>query len=427
MTPRRHAVWSWALYDWANSAFATTVLVAFFPVFFAQHWAREMSGNESTFWLGVASSVASFAVAVGSPLLGGIGDLSGAKKRLLGVMTALGVLATAALFFIDSWSWALVAFVTGQIGFFLGITLYDSLIVEVSDDASAHRVSSLGYALGYLGGGLLLVINVLMTTKPAWFGLAGAGEAVRWSFLSVALWWGLFSLPLFRHVPEARPETRLGPATAMASALRNLWAMVQRLRGERAILLFLLAYWFYIDGVHTMARMAVDFGVKLGFDPNALIKALIITQFVGLPATIAFGSLGTRWGPKRSLYVGIATYVGVTLWAFSLRSESQFYAMAAVIGLVQGSVQALSRSFFSTMIPREHAGEYFGVYNMLGKFAAVLGPLLVGIASIATGSSRASILAVLILLVVGGLLLWRVPSPTQTPSAQENPGDPDRG
>lgn len=403
-TGDKKQIWAWALYDWANSAFATTILVAFFPLFFARYWGADLDGQTSTFWLGVGSSVAGLVVAVLSPPLGAVGD-AGAKKPLLAMMTVLGVLFSAALFFVPAggWAMALLCFGIAQVGFSLGITFYDALIVDVAPPARRNQVSALGYALGYLGGGLLLAVNVLMTLKPAWFGLADAGAAVRWSFLSVAVWWGVFSLPLFRRVREDAPARSAGWGRAALDGFADVWRTLQSLRAYPHVLLFLFAYWLYIDGVHTIARMAVDYGVKLGFDPNALIKALLLTQFIGFPATILFGRLAAPLGAKRALYIAIAVYVGVTIWGYTLQTEAQFYAMAAIIGLVQGATQALSRSYFSLLIPADKSGQFFGFYNMMGKFAAVLGPALVGVSAVLTGSSRLAILSILVLLI-GGLV-----------------------
>ncbi len=406
-------VWAWALYDWANSAFATSVLVAFFPVFFARYWGESLSGQQSTFWLGIGSAIASLLVALLSPALGAAADQGGFKKRLLAVMTALGAAGTAALCWIGpgAWGWAMTAFVVAQVGFALGISFYDALIVHVCPPEARHRVSALGYALGYLGGGLLLVLHVVMTLHPAWFGLPDTTAAVRVAFASVAVWWVIFSLPLFRRVQEPRPQQAVPWWSAAVAGVRELLTTLRRVRSYPQVWTFLIAYWLYIDGVHTIARMAVDYGAKLGFETNALIQALVITQFVGFPATLIMARFAGRIGTRNALFAGILVYVGVTLWGFFLQTEAQFYIMAAVIGLVQGAVQALSRSYYSVLIPADRAGEFFGFYNMMGKFAAVLGPVLVGVSAVLTGSSRVSILSILILFVGGMVCLARVRGP----------------
>ena len=413
----RRGVVAWALYDWANSAFATTVIAGFFPIFFKQYWSADFAATESTFQLGVASALASAVVLVISPILGAIADRAGGKKPLLALFTALGVAATAALFWVAAGAWlvALTLFVLASIGFFGGLTFYDSLIVDVAERGDYDRASALGYALGYLGGGVLLAVNVAMTLYPQLFGLADKAAAVRWSFLSVALWWLLFALPLFLQVRERRPAASPGWIAAARGGLRELAATFADIRARRAVFVFLLAYWLYIDGVHTIIRMAVDFGLSLGFSDTSLITALLLVQFIGFPAAVAFGWLGQRWDTKKAIYLGLAVYVGVSTWGYFLQHEWQFYVMAAIIGLVQGGVQSLSRSYFARLIPAGKSGEFFGFYNMMGKFAAVLGPLLVGWTAAATGSARLSILSIVVLLVAGGVLLAfvREPSPSR--------------
>ena len=314
------------------------------------------------------------------------------------------------MFFIGAGQWpaALGLFVVASIAFFLAMVFYDSLLVDVCDPADYDRVSALGYGLGYLGGGLLLAVNVAMTLTPETFGLADRAAAVRWSFLSVALWWALFSLPLFWCVREARPQDSPGVMAAARQGLTDLRATARRIRGERQILLFLIAYWLYIDGVHTIIRMAVDFGLSLGFGQESLIAALLLVQFIGFPAALGFGWLASYWDTRKAIYLGLGVYAAITAWGYFLQSVWQFYVMAAAIGLVQGGVQSLSRSYFARLVPAGRAGEYFGIYNMMGKFAAILGPLLVGITAAATGSARLSIVSIVVLFALGAFVLTRV-------------------
>ncbi len=408
--PAPRGVWSWALYDWANSAFATTVIAGFFPIFFKQYWSADLPATESTLQLGVGSAIASAVVLVLAPVLGAIADRSGGKKAFLFFFTALGVAGTAALFWVGQGQWliAISLFMLASVGFFGGLTFYDGLIVEVSTTSKFDSASALGYALGYLGGGVLLAVNVLMTLKPELFGLADKAAAVRWSFLSVALWWTLFSIPLFLRVRERKPAVPRGWAESARLGLRELMGTIRDIRARRTILLFLIAYWLYIDGVNTIIRMAVDFGLSLGFADTSLITALLLVQFIGFPAAIAFGYLGEKWDTKKAIYVGLAVYLGVTVWGYFLQYVWQFYAMAAIIGLVQGGVQSLSRSYFARLIPENKSGEFFGFYNMMGKFAAMIGPLLVGVTAAVTGSARLSILSVIVLFIAGGAVLWFV-------------------
>jgi UMF1 family MFS transporter len=405
----RRPVVAWALYDWANSAFATTVMAGFFPVFFKQYWSVGVDAAVSTFRLGLANGAASFLVALLAPLLGAVADRSGARVRLLALFTVLGAAATAGLFLVQAGQWRLAATLYGaaSLGFWGGMAFYDALLLDVAERDELDLVSAYGYALGYIGGGLLFAVNVLMTLKPAMFGLADTAAAVRLSFVTVGGWWLLFSVPTLVFVREQRPERPLGIAAAARAGWRELGQTVARLRQYRPLVWFLLAYWLYIDGVNTVIKMAVDYGLSLGFPQESLIAALLLTQFVAFPAALAFGWLGSRIGATNGIFLGLAVYAGATIGAYQLSSTWEFYALAVTIGLVQGGVQSLSRSYFGALVPQGKQGEFFGFYNMMGKFAAVLGPLLVGITALVTGSTRTGILSVLVLFVGGGALLWR--------------------
>ena len=405
---RNKGVFSWALYDWANSVFATTVMAGFFPVFFKEYWSAGTDAVTSTARLGFTNALASAVFLLGAPVLGAIADSGGARKKNLAAFTALGALGTAALWFVGEGDWESAAAVYGlaTFGFSGAIVFYDALLKSVSPQERLDEVSAFGYSLGYLGGGVLFSLNVAMTLSPEAFGLSGAAEAVRLSFLTVAVWWIVFSIPLFRNVAE--PPSPSAIASSVASGLRSLMNTFRTYREHRMVGLFLLAYFFYIDGVHTIIRMAVDYGLSLGFAAESLIVALLITQFVGFPAALAFGLAARRFGPKPVLYVGLATYVLVTIYAYFMDSVTEFYVLAAVVGLVQGGVQAVSRSLYARFVPTEHSGEFFGFFNMLGRFAAIIGPILVGVTGVLTGSSRLGILSVVVLLVIGLVLLGLV-------------------
>jgi UMF1 family MFS transporter len=296
-----------------------------------------------------------------------------------------------------------------SVGFFGGSSFSDALLVVVATPGESDRVSAFGYALGYLGGGLLFVVNVLMVLHPTWFGLADATIATRLSFLTVAIWWALFALPQFRYVQEPA-------AIAQTAGWRELWQTLKRVMVNRPVRNFLFAYWLYIDALGTMQQMAVDFGAKLGFSTSALISALLMVQFISFPAAIAFGRLAGRIGTKRAIYLGLIVFMCLTIWAYTLQTERQFFIMASIVALVQGGVQSLSRSYFSRLIPAQQSGEYFGFYNMLGKFAAVLGPLLMGSVAILLGNQRLSIMALAPMFAIGIYLLSRAqePEPLET-------------
>jgi len=411
----RRSKFSWALYDWGNSAFATTVMAGFFPVFFKEFWASDLSATDSTFWLGVGNSVASTLMILLAPLIGALADQGGNKKRLLVLFAFLGALMTTLLFVVEAglWPLALLLYALGIVGFSGSIVPYDALLVDVSEVHELDRISALGYAFGYLGGGVLFAVNVLMVTKPELFGLFSSGEAVRVAFLMVGLWWAAFTLPLLVFVHERDPAPpRNG---VLRGAFREIIDNLREVRRHRMAFVFLIAYWLYIDGVDTIVRMAVDYGLAIGFRPTDLLTALLLTQFVGFPAALVFGWIGGRIGPKSGILIALGVYSFVVLWAWLMRSQWEFYGLAVMIGLVQGGVQSLSRSLYARLIPQERAGIFFGIYNMLGKFAAVVGPLLVGMVGVATGSSRAGILAVLLLFVGGALVLRQVKVPDTEP------------
>jgi len=407
LTARREKL-SWALYDWGNSAFATTVMAGFFPVFFKEYWAKGLSATDSTFWLGLGNSAASTLMILLAPLVGALADQGGNKKRMLVLFAFLGALMTSSLFLVAAGLWpvALAFYALGIVGFSGSIVPYDALLVDVATPRELDRTSALGYALGYLGGGLLFALNVAMVMKPGLFGLADAGEAVRISFLMVGLWWAAFTVPLLLFVHERNPAPpRDG---VLRGALREIRDNLREVRRHRMAFLFLLAYWLYIDGVDTIVRMAVDYGLAIGFEPQDLLAALLVTQFVGFPAALAFGWIGDRMGPKSGIMIALGVYSLVVVWAWGMQNRWEFYGLAVMIGLVQGGIQSLSRSLYARLIPAERSGVFFGVYNMLGKFAAVIGPLLVGVVGVVTGSSRAGILAILVLFVAGAVVLRKV-------------------
>ena len=404
---RRRPVLAWAFYDWANSAFATTVMAGFFPVFFKQHWNLGVPVTESTFRLGVTSGIASALIALVAPVLGAIADRGGARVRLLMGFTVMGAAATAALALVPAGQWQVAAmlYLAGSLGFWAGIVFSDSLLLHVAEPREYDLVSGFGYALGYLGGGLLFSINVAMTLRPAWFGLADAAQAVKASFVMVGLWWLIFALPLAYSVREQATGARLAPFAAIRHGFGELARTLREIRRYRPTLWFLAAYWLYIDGVNTVIKMAVDYGLSLGFVAAQLLAALLLTQFVAFPAALAFGWLGQRIGARKGIFVALTVYAAATCFAYFLSDIRDFYLLAVVIGLVQGGVQSLSRSYFGRLVPEGKSSEFFGFYNMMGKFAAVLGPLLTGVVAKLTGDPRLSILSILVLFVAGATLL----------------------
>ena len=430
MNKETKAVWGWAMYDWANSAFATTVMAGFFPIFFKQYWSYGVDVNVSTAQLGFGNSIASLFVAILAPVLGAIADKGSARKKFLLFFAYMGVIMTAYLFLIEKgeWVWAIFVYAMGIIGFSGANVFYDSLLPTVAGKEDIDYVSGLGFSMGYLGGGVLFLINVLMTLMPDTFGLADSGEAVRYSFISVAIWWGVFTIATTMWVPE---EKVAGVAREdrnfIVGGFRQIMRTFKQVRYLKTIFLFLLAYWFYIDGVDTIIRMAVDYGMSLGFASNDLIIALLVVQFVGFPAALVFGKLGQKWDVRKAIYLAIGIYMIIVVWGTMMTVKQEFYILAIMIGLVQGGIQALSRSYYSRLIPKEQAAEYYGFYNMLGKFAAIIGPALMGVVGLIARrllmpseptpgqilhigqlASRWSIASVLILFLIGAVLFYFV-------------------
>lgn len=399
------------MYDWANSSFATTVMAGFFPLFFKQFWNAGVPATQSTFRLGLANGIASFVVALLAPLVGAIADKGRARVRLLGLFTVLGAAMTAGLFWVSKgdWQMAAIVYVLASLGFWGGNQFYDSLLTDVAQEHEYDLVSGYGYALGYLGGGLLFALNVAMVLKPHVFGLADSAQAVRWSFVSVGIWWAVFTVFTVTLVRERPTHVPLPALAAIRAGGAELLHTLRLLRRETTILWFLLAYWFYIDGVNTIIKMAVDYGLSLGLKQNSLITALLVVQFVGFPAALGFGWLGQKWGPRAGILLGIAVYSGIAGYAYFLHSETEFMVMAIVIGLVQGGVQSLSRSLFGRLVPPGKAGEFFGFYNLMGKAAAILGPTLTGVVALWTNDSRLAILSIVILFIIGAAFLAKVP------------------
>ena len=409
---KRKRVISWALYDWANSAFATTVMAGFFPLFFKSFWAADLSPVESTAVIGTTNSLAGLFIMLLAPILGAYSDLGKLKKKFLAFFALLGVLSTGYLYFIPQGDWVIAAslYALAVVGFSGGNIFYDSLIVSVSKQDQRHKVSSLGFSLGYLGGGLLFVINVLMYLNPAWFGLSSQSEAILWSFVSVAVWWAVFSLPLFMSVEEkSNAEISKGLFETITEAFKAVASTLREIKKHKRVAIFLIAYWLYIDGVDTIVRMAVAYGSDIGLDASSMITALLLTQFVGFPATLVFGIYADKIGFKKILTIGISIYILVTFYAYYMSTALEFYILAGTVGLVQGGVQAISRSFFSTIIPVNKEAQFFGFYNLVGKSAVFLGPVLVSWVALIFGNPRFGILSLLFLLVPGLILLWMVP------------------
>ena len=422
------SVYGWAMYDWANSAFATTVMAGFFPVFFKNYWSYGTDPNISTAQLGLGNSLGGLIVSLMAPILGAIADRGGIRKKMHIFFAYFGSLMTAGLFLVEKgdWQMAVMVYILGVVGFSGANIFYDSLLSDVSNSFSEDYVSGFGYALGYLGGGVLFLVNVLMTLNPESFGLPDAATAVRYSFLSVAVWWAGFTIFTIVWVKE-KPKQVDKSQSAVREGFRQLVNTFKKVNYLKTLGTFLIAYWLYIDGVHTIIRMAVDYGMSIGFKDSDLITALLLVQFIGFPAAIIYAKLGERFGVRKSLLFGIVAYIGITIAGMLMNQTIHFYMIAIAVGCCQGGIQALSRSYFNRLIPLSQAGEFFGFYNMVGKFAVILGPILIGGAGllvkalltqdgmspeelqfVGQTASRWGLGAVIILFAIGLLLLSRV-------------------
>lgn len=418
---RRRAIWGWAFYDWANSAFATVVLAGFFPLLFQDFWNAGTAAETANLRLGWANAAASLVIVLSAPLIGALADSAGARKRLLFLFAVPGMLATALLAGVPGGAWlaASLLFVCATIGFMGANLLYDALLTTVAPPERWHFVSGLGFGLGYLGGGLLYLVCVVAALKPELFGFADSTEAALAAFVLTGIWWAVFSLPLLLLVREPRAATPVATGPLWRQAFGQLHATLGQLHRYRTAALFLLAYWLYIDGVGTVIRMAVAYGRALGFERSHLILALLLVQFVGFPAAIGFARLGERIGARRGIYLGLAVYIFVCIWGTFIRAPWEFFVIAVLIGLVQGGVQALSRSCYARLIPAAHSGEFFGFYNLMGKFAALIGPPLFGLFGAWFGDVRYSMLALILLFGAGGFVLSRLPASAFAADADE--------
>jgi UMF1 family MFS transporter len=486
-TSRKRAIRGWVMYDWANSAFATTIMAAVLPTFFAAVAVKGVLTpvQASSAW-GFTNTIGMLIVAVAAPMLGAVADYGASKKRFLAAFAIPGMLAASLLVFVTTGNWLLASllYIIGEIGFSGSLIFYDGLLPHIARPDEIDQISTRGYALGYLGGGLLLLVNVLWITLPdafgmtalgARFGVSGSEMASRMSFLSVGIWWAVFSIPLFRHVPEP-PRARLA-AEKLENPIRGGFDRLLRTFGElrlyRPLLLFIVAFWIYNDGIGTIIKMATIYGAEIGINQTDLIGALLLTQFVGIPFSLLFGRLprqdarqpfflslvlynavtipligilaprlGITSGPvavgivllnqiftflfarflgrrlfaglaprittKNTIILGLGVYTLVAIWGYFMATAVEFWLLAIMVGLVQGGTQGLSRSLFGNMVPKAQTAEFFGFYDMSSKFAGILGPLLFAVVGQLTGTSRLSIISLVIFFVVGGLVLSRV-------------------
>ena len=412
---------AWAMYDWAVSSVQTTIMVAVFPVYFVNIAKVNLPESRATQAIATANTIVAVVLAVLSPILGAVSDYVAAKKRMLGASMIVGAAAVAGMFFVQQGDYrlALVLFVISLIGATASTVFYDSLLPHIASDSEMDRVSSAGYAIGYIGGGVLLALNLAWILKPAWFGLP-SGEGLssaqrtlptRLALLSVAVWWVVFSIPLFRRVPEP-PRTRepdeLGGGNALIVPFVRVAETFRALRGYKQAFLMLLAFMIYNDGIQTIQKMAATYGKELGIEDSILIASILIVQFVGFPFSFLCGAIAARIGAKATIFIGLLVYAGISVLGFYMRTAVHFMVLAGMVATVQGGTQALSRSLFASLIPTHKSGEFFGFYSVFEKFASIFGPLLFWLTIAATGNSRNAILSVVFFFAIGALILSRV-------------------
>ncbi len=402
---------SWCLYDWANSAFASTIMAAVLPVFYSSVAGANLSKTTASSYWGYTNTVAMLVVAFSAPILGALADHRGIKKRFLALFAGMGIVSTSLLVFVGRGDWFLASllYIIGMVGFSGGNNFYDSLLPHVAGEKDIDRISSLGYAMGYLGGGILLAFNVAMILKPHWFGIADAEWGTRYSFLTVGVWWAAFSIPILKNVPEPPVVPIPGESSSpLRASLQRLSLTFHNIRQYREAFKFLIAFWLFNDGIGTIISMAVIFGAEINIPQAHLIGSILAVQFIGIPFSILFGRLAGWMGTKQAIFLGLAVYTGISIGGYFIQTALHFWILAVLVGFVQGGTQALSRSLFGTMIPKSRSAEFFSFYDVSSKFAGVIGPFVFGLVGQLTGSSRLSVVALVVFFIGGGMILFTV-------------------
>jgi len=404
---------AWIFYDGGNSAFATTVIAAFFPIFFNDYWASDLPDAVKTSYLGWGLTISNLVLLFTAPFIGAVTDISRTTKVLFSGFAFVSIISVAVLYVVPQGSWlsALIFFGIANYCFAAGNTLYDKMLLQVSDQSNIAKISSYGFAFGYFGGGLLFVINAAMTIKPEFFGLNNVTEAVQWSFLSVSVWWTLFLIPIMLKVKDEGVHL---PGNHIAMAFQKVFKTLKTVSSQKNVFIFLIAFFLYIDGVHTIMAMAADFALNIGLASSDIIIALVLVQFVAFPTTLMWSRLAYRFGDKNILLFTIVLYLIILAYTAFLSNALEFYVLASMVGAVQGGIQSISRSYYATLIPAGDAGEYFGFYNMFGRAGAFLGPALVAIFVTISQDTRFGLIPIAALFIMGGIILLKVKKPNES-------------
>lgn len=401
---------SWAMYDWANSAYTMTVTTTVLPLYFkAAATDMGVSASQSTAYLGFANSAASLFIALLSPILGTLADYFGFKKRFFMIFLAIGVSANLLLGLVPETQWMMLLFVyiLTAIGFSGSNIFYDAFLVDVTTDERMDRVSTYGYALGYIGSTIpfIIAMAIILLSQAGILPFDGY-TTPKIAFILTAVWWFAFSVPMVKDVKQVHGIER--EPKPVLNSFKRIGKTFKNIKLHKPAFMFLVAYFFYIDGVDTIIKMATSYGSDLGVSSNMLLIILLVTQFVAFPSAIIFGQLATKFKGKTMLYVAIAIYTLICVYAFFMKTTLDFWILAILVGSVQGGIQAISRSYFAKLIPKENANEFFGFFNIFGKFAAIMGPLIMGIVTYATGHSNYGVLSIVVLFIAGGFFLTKV-------------------
>lgn len=410
MKSNRKVIFSWCMYDWANSAFATTIMAAVLPTFYSKVAAAGLRPNIASAYWGYTVSIAMITGAILAPILGAIADHTGARKRFMGFFALTGSIAAAFLVVVSTGDWMLASlfYILGSISFTSSIIFNDSLLPHIAGNR-IDTVSTQGYALGYLGGGILLALNLAMIMKPEFFGIANAEWGSRISFLSVGVWWAVFTLPVMLNVPEPPVTIVKGEyRNPVAAGFQRLAKTFAEIRSFKETFKMLIAFWLYNDGIGTIIVMATVFGSEIGIAQTDLIGAILAVQFLGIPFTLLFGRIARRLSPKTGILISLVIYAGIAVGGYFIQNALHFWIMAILVSMVQGGSQALSRSLYGSMVPKSKTAEFFGFYDVSSKVSGILGPFIFALVAQFTGTSRLSIVSIVFFFICGGLVLLTV-------------------